>query len=535
MLMGAVGFFLNHIPLLLFSLFCMGSHSAFFGPIKYSILPRHLREQEIMSGNALVEMGTFLAILLGTLMAGLLFRPGHPILLVCVLLGLSILGWLSAKPIPKTEPADPHLKINWNPVSQTWALTQLIHKKASVFHSILGISWYWFFGATVLVQIPNFVRHCLHGNTQWVTLILCVFSLSIGVGAWATAKLSRGDIELGLVPLGTLGLTVFASHLAFLTYPPDLGPLLGIRDLLRGPLTQTGYKVLFDFAALGISGSLFIVPLYALVQMRSDAESRSRVIAANNIYNALFMVVASLITMVLLKFGYQTLEVLLFIAILNLVVSVYIFTLIPEFVMRFLLWILAATLYRLRYQGRHHIPKDGAALLIANHVSFIDWFVIVAACRRPVRFVMDSQIFKIPVLNLIFKISGAIPIASAKVDPAIKEKAFVEISQALRDGELVCIFPEGKITLDGQLNPFMPGAERILKLDPVPVIPIALDGLYGSFFSRKGGPPMSRMPKPSRRVISVQLDAAMPPSTTRQEMQAKVEGMLRKANAMVSA
>ena len=526
MIIGSIGFFTGTNALLFLTLFLMGVHSAFFGPAKYSILPQHLKANELMTGNALVEMGTFLAILIGTLGGGLLAGRQDIRAISCAIVSVAILGYLVALKIPAAPAVVPDLKLSWNPITQTVKLTGIIRKKQALFNSILGISWFWYFGATLLAQLPNFTRHMLQGNEAVVTLFLAVFSLSIGVGSILCAKLSRGEIELGLVPLGALGMTLFCGDLAFIPYPPAGLALMGAGALFHGPYAHAGLRVMVDLGMVGMFGSLFIVPLYALIQSRADEESRSRVIAANNIFNALFMVGSALITMVLFKAGLNTVQILLFTAILNLVVSAYIFLLIPEFVMRFIIWILASTIYRLRYAGRDSVPHQGPAVIVCNHVSFIDWFVITAACRRPVHFVMDHAIFKKPLLGWLFRLSKAIPIAPAKEDAALKEKAFELISRELKDDNLVCIFPEGKITYDGALNPFRPGVERILAKDAVPVIPMAIDGLWGSFFSRKGGRAMAGVPKPSRRIIKVTVGDPLPASASAADMEAEVRKLL---------
>jgi 1-acyl-sn-glycerol-3-phosphate acyltransferase len=526
MLIGSIGFFTGHNALLFATLFMMGVHSAFFGPAKYSILPQHLKDGELMTGNALVEMGTFLAILIGTLAGGLLAGRQDTHTISAAIIGVAIVGYLISLKIPAAPAMAPNLKLSWNPFTQTAVLTRIVRKKQALFNSILGISWFWYFGATLLAQLPNLTKHTLHGDESVVTMLLAIFSLSVGLGSVLCAKLSRGEIELGLVPLGALGLTVFCADLAFIAYPPDGTQLMGVGELLHGPYFASALRVMIDLGMIGVSGSLFIVPLYALIQSRADEDSRSRVIAANNIFNSLFMVGSALITMVLFKIGFTTVQVLLFTAILNLVVAAYIFLLIPEFVMRFVVWILASTIYRLRYSGRNSVPRNGPAVIVCNHVSFIDWFVITAACRRPVHFVMDHAMFKNPFLGWAFRLSKAIPIAPAKEDPAAKEKAFELISRELRDDNLVCIFPEGKITYDGALNPFRPGVERILSRDAVPVVPMAIDGLWGSFFSRQGGKAMSRLPKPSRRAISIAIGEPMPATATAEAMEAEVRRLL---------
>ena len=526
MAIGALGFFTGHTLLLFITLFLMGTHSAFFGPAKYSILPQHLKENELMTGNALVEMGTFLAILIGTLAGGIMAGNQNVAAISGAIIAVAIVGYLISIKIPAAPAMAPDLKLVWNPFTETAELTRIIRRKAALFNSILGISWFWFFGATLLAQLPNFTKHMLMGNEGVVTMLLAVFSLSIGVGSLLCAKLSRGDIELGLVPIGALGMTLFTAHLAFIPYPPSDAMLMGVNALFHGPYSSAGIQVLFDMGMIGVSGSLFIVPLYALIQSRADVETRSRVIAANNVFNALFMVGSALITMVLFKIGFNTVQILFFTAILNLVVCAYIFLLIPEFVMRFVVWILASSIYRLRYTGRDSVPHFGAAVIVCNHVSFIDWFMITAASRRPVHFVMDHTMFKKPFIGWLFRLSKAIPIAPAKEDAVMKEKAFELISRDLKDDNLVCIFPEGKITYDGNMNLFRPGVERILAADPVPVIPMAIHGMWGSFFSRKGGKAMASMPKPSRRAIAVAIGEPLPPSTSAATMEAKVRQLL---------
>jgi 1-acyl-sn-glycerol-3-phosphate acyltransferase len=235
------------------------------------------------------------------------------------------------------------------------------------------------------------------------------------------------------------------------------------------------------------------VPLYATLQTRSEARSVARVIAANNILNAIFIVASALFAIVLFRLGLSIPQLFLAVALLNLVVAVYIFTLVPEFLLRFLVWVLINTIYRVRAEGLRHVPPSGPALLVCNHVSFIDALVIAAALPRLPRFVTDHRVYKAPVINSLMRIGRAIPIAPSREDPALKEQAFQTAAQALRDGELVMIFPEGALTGDGEFRPFRNGVEEILKRQPAPVIPMALRGLWGSYFSRiEGGRAMAR-------------------------------------------
>ncbi len=499
MLIAALGFTLRNVPLLFTALFLMGCHSTLFGPVKYSILPQHLREEELVGGNALIEMGTFVAILVGTILGGVLVSvPGWgPILVSVAGVSLAVAGWLTSRGVPPAAAQAPELRIAWNPVTETWRTIGFARANRTVFLSILGISWFWFYGALFLAQFPGLGRDVLGGNEHLVTLMLTVFSVGIGLGCLLCERMAGGTIELGLVPFGSIGLTVFALDLFFATRAAAApAGTVSVAQFLHD---VHGWRLLADLVLIGVFGGFYIVPLLALVQHRSLPSHRSRIIAGNNIINAGFMVVAALLGIELRRTGLSIPTLFLLTALMNAAVGVYIYTLIPEFLMRFLIWMLVHTVYRLRQRGLEHVPAEGAAVLVCNHVSFVDPLVIAAACRRPIRFVMDHSIFRIPVLNFVFRTGHAIPIAPRKENPALMEAAFDEVERALAAGDLVCIFPEGQITRTGDLNPFRPGVERIVERSPVPVVPMALRGLWGSFFSRKDGPAMRR---PFRRVWS---------------------------------
>lgn len=508
MLMGAFGFFVNSIPVLFSALFLMGTQSTFFGPVKYSILPQHLKESELMAGNALVEMGTFLAILLGTLLGGMLAANGNPIAIATSIIGIAIAGLLFSARIPAAPAADPELPIRFTFFSDLRELYHISRQGEGIWNAIMGNSWFWYFGATVLAQLPSYAVHSL-GNPDpaATTILLAAFSVSVGIGSIMTEKLSGGDIELGLVPFGALLMSIFAGDLYFAALSANSAsslvinwPELGFNQL------QISWRVLLDISLAGIGGSFFIVPIYAFMQQRSEERTRSRLIAASNVFNAIFMVASAIVTMAFYQLGLDTAQIILVTAIMNFVVCLWIISLLPEFFMRFVIWILASTIYRLKYTGRDLIPTRGPAVIVANHVSYIDWFIVSAACRRPVRFVMYHLFFKVPGIKVLAQAARAIPIAPAKEDAALMERAFENISESLRDGNLVCIFPEGGITRDGQLIPFRAGIDRILKNDEVPVYVMSLNGLWGSFFSRKkGGHALNTIPKPRRRIISVDI------------------------------
>jgi hypothetical protein len=511
MCLGAVGFVSKSAPVLLAALFAMGVHSTLFGPVKYSILPQHLVETELVGGNALVEMGTFVAILIGTILGGVLIAlpGGGPVIVAATTIGLAVAGWLVSRGIPPAPADDPELRIRWNPLVETWRLLGFAREVRSVFLSVLAIAWFWFYGALFLAQFPGLGHDVLGGNEHVVTLLLALFSIGIGTGCLLCERLSGGAIELGLVPFGAIGLTVFALDLAWAS-ASAAGPPNGL-DVGAFLASWRHWRVAADLVLIGTFGGFFIVPLLAFVQHRSDPRHLSRIIAANNVVSALFMVGAALSGVALRLAGLTIPQLFLATAIVNAAVGVYIFTVIPEFLMRFIIWMLVHTVYRVSKRGLEHLPATGPALLVANHVSFVDALVIAATSRRPIRFVMDHTIFKIPVLSFVFRTGRAIPIASRKEDPERLERAYDEVARALDEGELVCIFPEGRITTTGELNPFRQGVERIVHRTPVPVIPMALRGLWGSFFSRKDGPAMRH---PFRRVwshIEVVVGAPVPP------------------------
>jgi hypothetical protein len=527
MLLGAWGLWARSFEVLLACVFLMGLHSTLFGPVKYAYLPQVLRGGEIVGGNGLVEMGTFVAILLGTITAGTLVEagPDGPLYAAALCVVLALAGLAASLAIPSAPSAAPKLRVDWNPLRVTWATVQVARRERAVFLSLLGISWLWFFGAVFLTQFPQFAQQTLGGSPAVATLLLAVFSVGIGVGSLLCEKMSRGQVEIGLVPFGAIGMTVFTVDL----YVAVQGlPAAQGQTAAQFLAHAAHWRVLADLALLSMFAGFYSVPLYALIQTRGEATHKARIIAANNILNALFLILsAGLAAAALGPLGLSIPQLFLLVALLNALVAIYIFTLVPEFLLRFLSWLLVSVFYRVDKRGTERIPVEGPALIVANHVSFVDALVIMAVSPRPIRFVMDVGIFRIPVLSWLFRQAKAIPIASAKADPTLMERAFERVSEELRDGQLVCIFPEGRITDTGELYPFRPGVTRILERDPVPVVPIALQGLWGSFFSRRGGAAMTR---PFRRGlfnrIGIHVGTLLQPAAARPEaLQAQVAAL----------
>ena len=503
MALAAWGFFSQNVPVLLGCTFLMGLHSTLFGPVKFAYLPQVLNERELTGGNGMVEMGTFVAILLGNVAGGLLVALpgiGHSTVAVACLV-LAVVGRAAAQWIPRAPATDPGLKINWNPVSETWRNLKLAHENIVVFRSLLGISWMWFFGAVFLSQFPSFAKEVLHGNEQVASLLLVVFSIGIGTGSLLCEVLSRRHVEIGLVPLGAIGMSVFAIDLYFAARGLPASDVMGLAAFVAQP---AHWRVMADLALLSLFAGLYSVPMYALIQMRSQPTHRARIIAANNILNALFMIASSLIAGALLGAGFTVPQIFLFTGLANAVVAFYIFMLVPEYFLRFVAWVASRFVYRFKVQGDAHLPTTGAAILVCNHVSFVDAVLLMAASPRPIYFVMDHRIFRVPVLGWLFRLAKAIPIASYKDDPGTYEAAFDRAAQVLREGDLLAIFPEGGITKDGQVQEFKGGIMKIIERAraegvEAPVIPMALTNLWGSYFSRieQGG----AMVRPFRRGI----------------------------------
>ena len=533
MVLAGWGFMHQHVPVLLGCVFLMGLHSTLFGPVKFAYLPQHLSERELTGGNGMVEMGTFVAILLGNVAGGLLIAVPQvgPTYVAVACLALAILGRALAQAVPSSPATDPALTINWNPFTETWRNLKLAHGNIVVFRSLLGISWRWFFGAVFLSQFPSLARDVLHGNEQVASLLLVVFSIGIGVGALLCELLSRRHVEIGLVPMGAIGMSVFSIDLYFASRGLPPATSLTLSQFMSQP---AHWRVLADLGLLSLFAGIYSVPMYALIQIRSQPTHRARIIAANNILNALFMIVSSIGVGALLSAGFTIPQVFLIVGLLNAVVAFYIFLVVPEYLLRFVAWLLTHFVYRFKVRGDQHIPTTGAAILVCNHVSFVDAVLLMAASPRPIRFIMDHRIFATPVLGTLFKLAKAIPIAPQKEDPVAYERAFAEARKVLAEGDLLCIFPEGGLSKDGQLGEFKGGVMKVLQTHPVPVVPLALSNLWGSYFSRveKG----NAMTKPFRRGLfsRVGLSAGvpvMPADVTPEGLRSKVQALLDAAAA----
>ena len=529
MSLAAVGFLLQDMRVLLVALFATGVQSTLFGPVKYSILPSVLKPEELTGGNGLVEMGTSIAVLLGMLFGGLIFtvagEHGTQAAAVAVIL-LAIAGNVLSRMIPAVPASAPDLKVQWNPIPESIAILKLARKQVAVRNSILGVSWFWFTGTVLTGNLPVYAETHLGGTPTLYVFALAVFSIGVGVGSLLCEKLSARTVEIGLVPLGAIGMSACIVHLGF-------APAIAAKGLdVAGFLQQAGaWRVVLDLAGIGLFSGFFVVPLFALIQSRTPRDELSRVIAGMNIQNAIFIVAAALGGVALQQaLGWSIPQVFLALGIASIVVAAWIFSLVPEFLMRFLSWLLVRGLYRLKLHGiERNVPDEGAALLVCNHVSYMDALILAASIPRPVRFVMYYRIFNIPVMRWIFKTAKAIPIAGARENPELMQRAFDEVDAVLAKGELVCIFPEGALTKDGNIAPFKSGVEKILERRAVPVVPMALKNMWGSMWSRranaKEGSALDRMRVPRRLRAHVDVVAGEPvegATATAELLEAKV-------------
>ncbi|MDV6318074.1 MFS transporter [Chromohalobacter sp. HP20-39] len=532
MSMAAAAVWYEAYAVLLALLFMMGTQSALFGPVKYAILPQHLSPTELVKGNAWISLGTFLSILLGTLLAGLLasldgvWSRGS---IAATLVALALLGLVASLWVPSAPPSQAGTT-QWRPWRGGREVMRDAWRQPRVFRALLGISLFWFLGACYLTQLPAWTRDVVHGDEAVVSALLGAFALGVGAGALLCARLSAGRLEVGLIPAGAM-----LFGLAGL----DLGlsqPLTGSQSGLAALSLSPGFwRQALDFAVIGLGGGLYIVPLYTLIQLESGDDNRARMIAANNILNALFMVLAAVFGIVVLSALDASLNTfMLALSVVSLTLAAVILCLVPRPVLRLSIFVLIRVLYRLRFRGRQSVPARGAALVVCNHVSFMDALILGGGCPRPLRFLMDRPIYESRWLNWFFRIAGAIPVDSERCDPGGVRRALDEVSHALRQGEVVMLFPEGRLTPDGGVHRFRRGVDIILARDPVPVVPAGLAGLWGSWTSNRGGKALTKWPRRFRARVALHFGDPIPVGEAkRADMERRVVELKRKAEAEI--
>lgn len=507
---AAVAFIYQSYLTLLFLLFLMGTQSAFFGPAKYALLPQHLKKSELVSGNALVETGTFLAILLGTIIAGVIANSdnGRYIAAISVII-FALLGYLTSLAIPAAPPSQQHVKFQWRPWQQTRHTMKIAQQDKIIFQCIIGISWFWFLGACYLTQFPNFARTNLGGQASSVSFLLTLFSIGIAVGSMLCDRLSQHRVDPGIVPIGCFGISLFGFGLYAMT-PSVIPATDGIIAFISQPSL---WPVFISLLLLGVAGGIFIVPLYTLMQQRAKEDQRAQIIAANNIWNAVFMVISAIAAIVCLSLLQLSIpQFFLLLAGLNSLVLLYIYFQAPDFFWRFVVWVVTHTMYRVRHHNLNNLPQQGGTLLVCNHVSYMDALLLAGACPRPIRFLMDKDIYNLPIVNTFCRACKAIPVDAN--DRKSVRTAFAQVATYLENGDIVCVFPEGHLTQDGEIAPFMRGIDLIIKRSTVQVIPVALQGLWGSYFSREGGHALLKWPKRCWSKVTIVAGECVPSQAT---------------------
>ncbi len=497
--LGALSLWMGSPGFMLGVLFAMGAQSAFFGPVKYSILPDHLSEEELIGGNALIEAGTFLAILIGTIAGGLLILTDFGTTVVSgVVVLLAIAGWATSLAIPKTPIADPSLRIEPNFAAETARIVGRARENRSVFLSILGISWFWLVGATFLAQFPAFTKDVLAADETVVTLFLTVFSIGIGVGSLICNRLVKGEITAKYVPFGILGMTVFVVDLYMATsgLSNDGSTLVGAAAFLSAP---ENWRILADLLGIAICGGIFIVPLYAIMQSRAAEAERSRVVAANNILNAGFMVIGSLAATAMLALDVTVPGVFLIIGIANAFVALYICKLLPDELLRTFFKIVLKFFYRVEVKGVENLNDLGdRGVIVANHVSLLDGLLLAVFLPGKFTFAIDTFIAQRWWVRPFLGIINAFPI-----DPT-NPMAAKSLIKEVRSGKRCVIFPEGRLTVTGALMKVNEGPGMIADKADAPLVPIRIDGAQYTPFSRlKGTVRLRWFPKITLTILPV--------------------------------
>ncbi len=508
MCVASLGFYLGNFQMLFFVLFCMGTQSAFFGPLKYGIIPALVKDDELVVANAFVSTGTFIAILVGTIMGGQFVSFENYVLPVS--LGLTVfsgLGILTSQFINKVGVVYPEIKVDYTFFRPTWEILKITARDKKIFKTVLGISWFWFMGAAILSILPTYCKDVLGGDKSVGTLFLALFTIGMGVGSFIVAKISHKKVEIGVVPTAGVIMGIFLIDLYFMpklySKPTEL---IGLSEFIVKPWA---WRAVLDLFIISIFGGMYTVPQMTYVQEISDPGVLARTIAGNNIWNALFMVSASVVVMLLVPKGIPT--VCLILGITHILVSYIVYWFYSEHAARFWMKIIANTFYKVKVKGEENVPK-GPFILASNHISFVDWVILMGTLKDPIRFVIDYNYYYMPMGPFWFSQAKLVPIATKKEDPEVLKKAFDKISEHLAEGATLGIFPEGWISRDGKMRKFQPGIMKILKDNPVPVVLVSLDGLWGSIFSYHGGKVVLKWPKLfSRREVTVTIHKPIMP------------------------
>ena len=488
---GLFAFHYHYVKLMLFTVFLFGTQSAIFSPSKYGILPELVKHKQLSRANGYLEMSTFLAILLGTTVAGQIQAFPQYVFIVSMLIlyAVAFSGWYYGVKIEKVPAVNPDTKPEYNPFKSTYNYLREIALDNNLLMVMIGCAWFWFVGAVFQLSVFVHGRDYLMLSSYQTGLLLTALSVGIGIGSIYTGRVSAGKVELGLVPLGAFGLSLTS---------------LGIS------LSTTLMSTSVMFLLLGISGGIFIVPLNSYFQAKSPAEKRGRYLAVSNLLTNSFMVMASVFFWLLKdKLGVGTPAIYGIICWLSFFSTLYAMYRMPEVWLRCMNWILVHTIYRCRTFGLENIPETGGALIVCNHVSYADPVILMAATDRPIRFLMYRPIYMIPGIHLIAKTVGAIPVGEGESKQSINN-SLTAAREAVARGELVCIFAEGALSRTGNLMKFKRGLENIMQGLDAPIIPAFLDSIWGSIFSYKGGKFFWKFPRQIPYPVNLAFGKALP-------------------------
>ncbi|MGH9686005.1 MAG: acyl-[ACP]--phospholipid O-acyltransferase [Candidatus Acidiferrales bacterium] len=493
--------------------FLISAEAALFGPSKYGLLPELLPEPKLSWGNGIIELGTFIASVAAMMVAGLLgdrYR-GREAVAGWMLLGFTCVGLATSFGISRVPPADPRKAFHWNPIGDLGVQIKHIRADRVLSWAVVGNTYLFFLAGLLQLVIVIYGHDVLHIDDAHTSYLQAAVGIGIGLGSVAAGYLSGGKIEYGLIPLGAVGMTIFGA----LLYIPTL----------------TLWTSAIDLAFLGFFGGLFAVPLGALIQHRPRPEQKGGVIAAANLLSFVGIFIAAGAYYLFSAVFHQTARgIFLDGAVLTLVTSTYSIYLLPDSMLRFVLWLATHTVYRIRVEGRENIPESGGALFVCNHTSFVDALFLVASTDRSIRFLMFKDIYDLPYVKPFAKMIRAIPISSEQ-RPREMLQSLREATEAIQKGEVVCIFAEGQITRIGQLLPFRRGMERIMKGVDAPIVSVSLDGVWGSIFSFERGRFMWKWPRSIPYPVTVSFGRPMPATSTTFEVRKAVQQLQAEAYA----
>ena len=529
--MSAAALWSESTELLLSALFLMGAQSAMFGPNKYAILPQLMQGRDLVQANAHIATGTFIAVLIGTVMGALLIQTEQAWRWVGLsMLVIAVLGFIAAKRIPEIEVGESDLQIDWNPLSQIQKVLRIARLNKMVWLAMLGVAWFWFVGTAYLTQLPALVRFIGGGDESVVTLFLVLFVSGIALGCAISANWSGARSDLGIVPCALLGLFIWGVDFAIIPPLPEnplnTGNLLSVTEFLT---SWRGIHLSFDMVLVGFFSGAFALPLFIELQHQTRRENRARMIALSNMLNAIAMISSSALALLMLNLLDVSLSTfLIIVAIFSGAITLFFGQKLMLQTFRFLSYLVCRGLYKINVEGLEKLPRTGPALLVCNHLSFADPPVIFGISRRPIRFMMYSDLYNKRWIRWAFAAVGAIPTCSPLENRAVFRKAMETATEALKNGEMVMIFPEGKVTRDGKPNPFKRGVEKILEVHPVPVYPIGLTGLWASMLSYANGKPFEGLPKKPRIPVRLSIgDAIDPEQATVMQLEAEVLALVQ--------